>query len=429
MTDGSHQDDVARIDLIRQRSGARAPGRGRKVLLGVVLGLLLAGAGFIMLLPQGVRTLFGFGTSEPEVMQQPMSVPPGISTEVPRSAAPPAPPPVDTGLPTGAPARAGLGPEDQARLAALEAELENLRGRQGGINQDQLQAMLDAQAAQMRAEITRQLHESAPVPAGIDPNAVNEAEARKRMEEERARRAEIEARQVASSGLVLDESGPGTAVGGAGAGAGGRKLSANEGFLSSAAGQGHETVRAEAIADTSRTIVQGTILEGVLETAINTDLPGAIRAVLSQDVLSFDGSTTLLPRGTRLIGTYSSDVKIAQSRALVAWNRAVTPEGISVALGGIGADALGRSGQTGEVDTHFWERFGSAALISVFGIAPQVIINDRTDDDTSDAIEDIGDDFQSATQGSVDAYLRIAPTINVGQGDKLTIFVNRDIVF
>lgn len=188
-------------------------------------------------------------------------------------------------------------------------------------------------------------------------------------------------------------------------------------------------MRASAIADTSRTIVQGTILEGVLETAIDTDLPGAIRAVLSQDALSFDGSTTLLPRGTRLIGTYSSDVKIAQRRMLVAWNRAVTPEGISVALGGFGADALGRSGQTGNVDTHFWQRFGSAALISVFGLAPQVLIGNRTDSDTADAIEDVGDDMKSATQGAVDAYLRIAPTINVAQGDRLTIFVNRDLVF
>ena len=93
-------------------------------------------------------------------------------------------------------------------------------------------------------------------------------------------------------------------------------------------------VRAEQIADPSRTIVQGTILEGVLETAINTDLPGAIRAVLTEDVVSYDGSTTLLPRGTRLIGSYSSNVKIAQRRALIAWNRAVTPAGTSVALGG-----------------------------------------------------------------------------------------------
>ena len=110
--------------------------------------------------------------------------------------------------------------------------------------------------------------------------------------------------------------------------------------------------------------MQGTILEAALESAIDTDLPGAIRAVLTVDVLSYDGTSVLLPRGTRLIGTYSSKVKIAQSRALVAWNRAITPAGTSVELGGIGGDELGRSGQTGDVDTHFWEalRLGRADL-------------------------------------------------------------------
>ena len=176
-------------------------------------------------------------------------------------------------------------------------------------------------------------------------------------------------------------------------------------------------------------IVQGTILEGVLETAMSTALPGAIRAVLIEDVLSYDGANVLLPRGTRLIGTYSADVKIAQRRALVAWNRAITPDGTSVALGGVGADALGRSGQTGHVDTHFLERFGSAALISLFGIAPQLLISENTDGDAAAAIEDLGDDLGSATSGALDAYLRIPPTITVDQGDRLTIFVNRDLMF
>ena len=73
----------------------------------------------------------------------------------------------------------------------------------------------------------------------------------------------------------------------------------------------------------------------------------------------------------------------------------LTPAGVSVALGGIGADALGRSGQTGQVDTHFWERFGSAALISVFGMAPQLAVDGQTDADVADALDAIGGDLES----------------------------------
>jgi type IV secretion system protein VirB10 len=249
------------------------------------------------------------------------------------------------------------------------------------------------------------------------------------MEEERKRREAIDRAQIASTGLVIDGANGGNAGGGAGGAEFGRRLSGNEGFLASATEQSHDTVRAGQLADPSRTLVQGTILQGVLETAITTDLPGAVRAVLTEDVVSYDGSTTLLPRGSRLIGTYSARVKIAQRRALIAWTRAVTPAGVSVALGGIGADALGRSGQTGQVDTHFWERFGSTALISVFGMAPQLAVDGQTDADVADALDAIGGDLESSSRSALDAYLRIAPTIDIAQGDRLAIFVNRDLTF
>ena len=261
-----------------------------------------------------------------------------------------------------------LSPEEKARLDQMEADLRALAERTGGISEEQMQALLEAQADALRAEFERQLRAQTPPPSpASNSDALLEQEARQRMEEERARLAAINARQIASNGLVIDEGNP---VKG-GSGAGNRRQSDNEAFLASAASQSHETVRAGQIGNPSRTIVQGTILEAALESAIDTDLPGAIRAVLTVDVLSYDGTSVLLPRGTRLIGTYSSKVKIAQSRALIAWNRAITPDGTSVELGGIGGDELGRSGQTGDVDTHFWEalRLGGADLADRGGLA------------------------------------------------------------
>ena len=207
-------------------------------------------------------------------------------------------------------------------------------------------------------------------------------------------------------------------------------LSENEGFLAAAAEQTHKTVRAEQIADPSRTIVQGTILEGVLETAINTDLPGAIRAVLTEDVVSYDGSTTLLPRGTRLIGSYSSNVKIAQRRALIAWNRAVTPAGTSVALGGIGADALGRSGQTGHVDTHFWERFGNAMMLStVQDVAAAAASSAPSKDRNTDYTENSRAAAAEMAKTALDNSINIPPTIYKNQGDIIGIMTGSDIDF
>ncbi|PZQ46087.1 MAG: hypothetical protein DI556_21255 [Rhodovulum sulfidophilum] len=426
MTD-QRPEDLDRLARIAERDGPGTPGRAPRLVLGAGFALLFAGATVWAFAPSQMRTLLGLGTSEAEKMQREAAPLPGLSTEIPRDAGPIAPPPpLSTDLPMRAPPEPGAS-QTETRLAALEAGLRTMNAREAGPTRAELQSMLDANAAAIRADVTRQLlSRQPPVAAGINPGG--DTEAAKRAEEERARQAAIEAAQVSSRGLVIDGAAGGVPVG-SGASGDGRRRSGDEGFLSAAASAGHETVRAGALADPSRTVVQGTILEGVLETALSTDLPGAVRAVLSQDVLSYDGSTTLLPKGTRLIGTYGSQVKIAQRRALVAWSRAITPEGVSVALGGIGADALGRSGQTGQVDTHFWERFGSAALISIFGLAPQVLIDDATNGDAADAIEDIGDDLRAATSGALDAYLRISPTINVSQGDRLTIFVNRDLTF
>ncbi len=417
---GTDAGDAARLRRLRRRGSPGPSGRLPRLLGILGFGVLFIAAAIWAFDPGQVRSLLGFATSEVSPVQQTATDGPGLSTELPRGTPTAKEPPINTEVPRRE--STGTSAEDQARLAALEAELRALRERQAGLSREDLQALLDANAAEIRSEVNRMLLSQAPAAVGSQA----EAEARKRMEEERARRAAIEEAQVKSRGLVIDGAG-GTVPGGASAD--GRRLSGNEGFLASAAADSPETAQATQLADPSRMIVQGSILEGVLETAITTDLPGAIRAVLSEDVLSYDGSAVLLPKGTRLIGTYSSDVRIAQHRALVAWNRAITPDGTSVALGGVGADPLGQSGQTGNVNTHFWERFGSAALISMVGVAPQVIVGANTSDETAEAINDLGRDLSTATSGALDAYLRIPPTISVAQGDRLTIFVNRDLVF
>ena len=232
---------------------------------------------------------------------------------------------------------------------------------------------------------------------------------------------------MSSDLLVLDSSGKVT--GGGASGAGERKLSTNEQFMASASTASYDTVRATQIAAPDRTIVQGTTLEAVLETAISTELPGVIRAAVTNDVYSYDGSNVLLPRGTRLIGSYNSDVSIASNRAQLAWNRAITPDGRSVELGGYGADPLGMSGQTGFVDTRFGERFGSAFLISMLAITPQVVVDDSAGENTQELAEDVGEDLENTTQSVMNDYLSLPPVIYIDQGTTMTVFVNRDLVF
>lgn len=185
--------------------------------------------------------------------------------------------------------------------------------------------------------------------------------------------------------------------------------------------------RAKVIASPANTVLQGTMIQAVLETAINTDLPGAIRALVSEDVHSYDGSRILIPRGSRVIGAYNDNTDLGQRRAMIVWNRIILPDNQTVDIGAYGGDAIGRSGVEGAVNTHFGARFGSAALISLIGLAPAIAVADDDDDSTSDVAEAMSQNMMEATSSALDGYLNRQPTIAIKQGSLVTIMVDRDL--
>ncbi|MDE4150688.1 TrbI/VirB10 family protein, partial [Phaeobacter gallaeciensis] len=312
-----------------------------------------------------------------------------------------------------------------ARIAALQDASENA--------QEQFQAELaarDRELQQLRMDLDlARLEANKPAPAPLGPT---DEELRAR-EEERLRREE-EARRLAELQRRAEEerafqerriSSPVIAFGGTGgANAGETELTERtfgevtdfvlNGALPSAITQ------AEVIANPSNTVIQGTMIQAVMETALDSSLPGQTRAIISEDVFSYDGSRLLIPRGSRLIGRYRSGIEIAQKRVTIAWDRIVLPNNQTVQISSFGGDALGRSGVTGFVDTRFDERFGSAALISIISAAPSVAAAQVEDETTADALEDVGDDLADATDSVIGEYLSIGPVIYVDQGARVT---------
>jgi type IV secretion system protein VirB10 len=100
-----------------------------------------------------------------------------------------------------------------------------------------------------------------------------------------------------------------------------------------------------------------------------------VRAVTSEDVRSLDGRRVIVPAGSRLIGEYKSGLANGQTRVFIVWTRILRSDGVSVQLGSYGTDDLGRSGLTGEVDKHYFERFGAAIMLSVIEGGAQYIGN------------------------------------------------------
>jgi type IV secretion system protein VirB10 len=231
--------------------------------------------------------------------------------------------------------------------------------------------------------------------------------------------------------LVVDLTGPPTpaaaeaaAAAAAAADPNAPKLSANEAFFDRVSRQRPETVGTDRLTSTDQVVPQGTVITGVLETAINSDLPGLVRAVVSRDVRGLDGSRVLIPRGSRLIGQYSNGVALGQSRAFVIWTRLLRSDGVSVQLGSAATDPLGQAGLTGKVNSHFLRRFGAATLLSVITSGLDYLVN--TAQRGGSVV--VGSPTQ-ATQLAGIALQReidIPPTIKVAQGTPVRVFVAKD---
>lgn len=194
----------------------------------------------------------------------------------------------------------------------------------------------------------------------------------------------------------------------------------NEDFAARIGGVGGAKATATANIDPRTTVTQGTLIPAVLETAIDTDVPGYVRAVVSADVRSFDGTRVLVPRSSRLIGEYKSGLQAGQKRAYVIWTRLIRPDGVSVNIASPAVGFSGETGLAGKVNSHFFERFGSAMLLSVIGGLSSLGNN---------AGVVIAGNGQSAAAAAVGQTAQIGPTVRVRQGQPIRVFTARDLDF
>jgi type IV secretory pathway VirB10-like protein len=187
-----------------------------------------------------------------------------------------------------------------------------------------------------------------------------------------------------------------------------------------------DAVQAQRMSDLDRLVPQGAVVGAVLETALNSDLPGYARAVVTKDVLSFDGSAVLIPAGSRVVGEYNSGVAQGASRIFIVWTRLIRPDGVTIALGSPATDELGRAGLAGKVNRHFLQRFSGAILLSVLTGA----INAGSSALARGSTIFVGTGNEATTLAT--QALRgndIPPTIKTRQGALVRIFVARDLDF
>ena len=226
--------------------------------------------------------------------------------------------------------------------------------------------------------------------------------------------------RYATPTVVFDASGAPRAFVPAAPGAAAGSGNSNDDFATRLGTTGGGKAVADAAFDPKTTVTQGTLIPAVLETAIDTDVPGFVRAVVSTDVRSFDGSRVLIPRSSRLIGQYKGGLAAGQKRAYVIWTRLIRPDGVSVNIASPAIAFGGETGLDGKVSSHFFERFGSAMLLSIVGGLSAI---------GSNASVILGGGGQSAAAAAVGQSGQISPTVRVRQGQPIRVFTAKDLDF
>ncbi|NSX86313.1 TrbI/VirB10 family protein [Agrobacterium tumefaciens] len=272
-----------------------------------------------------------------------------------------------------------------------------------------------------------------PVAPPIVPTpGIDEAEQRRRAEEEAARLSTVFFQSgQGSTAAATPGSMPGLAGFDPGSAAAGQPTAQDRqlAFLNAAADR--RTVTPDRVSPPASPFVlqAGAVISAALITGIRSDLPGQITAQVTENIYdSPTGSILLVPQGTRLIGQYDNSVQFGQRRVLLVWNRLIMPNGRSIVLERQpGADTQGYAGLEDSVDYHWWDLAKAAALSTLLGVGAELATDDN--DRLIRAIRDGAQDtINQAGQQIVQRQLQVAPTLTIRPGFPVRVIVTKDLV-
>ena len=199
--------------------------------------------------------------------------------------------------------------------------------------------------------------------------------------------------------------------------------------------------------DMSRVIMQGKIINAILETAINTDVQTQVRAIVSRDVYSESGKNIVIPKGSKVVGNFQATTSNNISRIQITWTRIIRVDGLSINITANSADNLGRGGVDGELDNKYAQTMKNTFLSSLISVASAVLLDKVTNtvnttqtttgitgtttvtssNAASQAIIDATTNITDEMQSIVDGLKQETPTIRIAQGTKINIIVNQDM--
>lgn len=188
-----------------------------------------------------------------------------------------------------------------------------------------------------------------------------------------------------------------------------------------------EGASAARIGDQNMLLAQGGFIDCVLQTKLVSTAPGLATCKTTSDVYSVNGNVRLIEQGSTVTGEYRANLKHGQSRIFVLWNRIRTDDGVVIDLNSPATGPLGATGLEGAIDSHFWQRFGGAFLLSLVDDVVGAATRGNT---TADVVIGAGGSAGgSLAEEVLRQTINIPPTLYKNQGERVGIYVARDLDF
>lgn len=180
---------------------------------------------------------------------------------------------------------------------------------------------------------------------------------------------------------------------------------------------------------------EGHVIRAVLLTRVNSDLPGRVLARVTSDVYDSNQRYVVIPKGSQLIGVYSSQVVVGQARLLMAMNRLILPNGSWISLSGAGAsDMTGMSGMSANVNNHFLKMFGTSLVLGASTLlmpradtTVSTLPNSTSSGGTATAGSIFATSLNDVLKTLLERNRQIPPTLSLQEGEEFIFMVAHDM--
>lgn len=174
-------------------------------------------------------------------------------------------------------------------------------------------------------------------------------------------------------------------------------------------------------------VPKGTIFHCLPQEPIDTQLPGPVKCLVTDEVWSADGTNLLIDRGSTVNGEMQRGLELGQDRAFTLWTDLLTTHFVTVTLDSPAADDLGQIGAPGNLNDHLWEKIKTAVLLTAVQTASNVATNAVQAEGTT--CLSIGSYGPSLAEQALAHDLDIPTTLYRNQAQPLTVYVNRNLDF